>query len=300
MIYKFGDLPTAVSKLGSFEVFVQFPTAPGVQKDTPVRFCGYQIGKVTEVMAPEIRQDLKNPDLKYHQTVVVLSIDEDFGTIPSNVEIKLMTRGLGSSYIELEADPEKVPAPPLDPNRPVTVHLIKNMWLQGSSGIASEFFPKEMQEKLEKMVAGIGRLVASADAILGDEENQASLKKTLSSLPTLMDEAIQTVQEARVMVDKIREFAGAGTMVAQNADTKLDELVPTIVETSGELGKTASELRAVLGKVNEGRGSAGKFVNDGRLYESLLDSTDQMQLLLEDLKLFIVESRDKGLPLKLK
>ena len=52
MIFKFGDLPTAVSRMKSFQVYVQFPTAPGVQKDTPVRFCGYQIGRVTSVMAP--------------------------------------------------------------------------------------------------------------------------------------------------------------------------------------------------------------------------------------------------------
>jgi len=28
LIFKFGDLPSAVTKMGSFEVFVQFPTAP--------------------------------------------------------------------------------------------------------------------------------------------------------------------------------------------------------------------------------------------------------------------------------
>jgi len=69
MIYKFGDLPTAVSKLGSFRVFVQFRTAPGVQKDTPVRFCGYQIGKVTKVMAPQIRPEIRDGEktgLEYH------------------------------------------------------------------------------------------------------------------------------------------------------------------------------------------------------------------------------------------
>ena len=64
MIYKFGDLPTSVSRLRSFQVFVQFPTATGVQKDTPVRFAGYQIGRVTEVMPPQIRED-KNMHLKY-------------------------------------------------------------------------------------------------------------------------------------------------------------------------------------------------------------------------------------------
>ena len=104
LIFKFGDLPATVSRFRSFEVYVQFPKAPGVEQDTPVQFCGYQIGRVTQVMAPEIRQDGK-PDAIYHQSIVVLSIDKKYGTIPSNVEIKLMTRGLGSSYIELTVDP---------------------------------------------------------------------------------------------------------------------------------------------------------------------------------------------------
>ena len=52
LIYRFGDLPAAVSKLSGFQVVVYFPTAQGVQKDTPVRFCGYQIGRVVEVKPP--------------------------------------------------------------------------------------------------------------------------------------------------------------------------------------------------------------------------------------------------------
>ena len=37
MIFKFGDLPVLVSELKSYEINIQFPTAPGVQRDTPVR-----------------------------------------------------------------------------------------------------------------------------------------------------------------------------------------------------------------------------------------------------------------------
>ena len=111
MIFKFGDLPTAITRMRSFEVYVQFPTAPGVEKDTPVRFAGYQIGRVTHVMAPEVREDL-NTHKKYHQTLIVMSINSKYVDIPCNVEVKLMTRGLGSSYLELKLDPSKLPAPP--------------------------------------------------------------------------------------------------------------------------------------------------------------------------------------------
>jgi len=58
LIFKFGDLPVFVSEWKSFKVRVQFPTAPGVQENTSVRFCGYEIGRVTKVEPPKVLKDL--------------------------------------------------------------------------------------------------------------------------------------------------------------------------------------------------------------------------------------------------
>lgn len=267
LIFKFGDLPITVSKLRSFQVFVQFPSAPGVQKDTPVRFCGYRIGRVTDVMAPEIREDRKT-HLRYHQAVVVLSIDKRYVNIPSNVEVKLMTRGLGSSYIELRTFPP-------DANHPPQKFLADGSWLQGSTGMTSEFFPEESQKKLDELAEGLGALVKSANDILGDKANQENLKTTLANLSKASEQATKTLKE-------FQEFSAAGTGLTE------------------ELSKTAAQLRVVLEKINNGQGTAGRFINDGRLYENLLENSQQMQLLLEEFKSFLAESRDKGLPIKLK
>ena len=58
--------------------------------------------------------------------------------------------------------------------------------------------------------------------------------------------------------------------------------------------------RQVLWKVNQGQGTAGRFVNDGRLYENLLENSHQVEILIEEMKHFVAESRQKGLPIKLK
>ena len=71
LIFKFGDLPVLVSEIKSYEVKIQFQSAPGVQKDTPVRFCGYQIGTVIDVKPPNVLQDL-NTKQWYHQTMVLV------------------------------------------------------------------------------------------------------------------------------------------------------------------------------------------------------------------------------------
>jgi ABC-type transporter Mla subunit MlaD len=267
LIYKFGDLPTVFGKFRSFQVFVQFPIAQGVWKNTSVHFCGYEIGSVTEVMAPQMRTDL-DTGLEYHQTVVILSINKKYVNIPSNVEVKLMTRGLGSSYIEIKA-----PRP--DPNRPVTEFLAEGSLLQGSTGMTSEFFPEESQEKLDKLADSLGTLVNSASSILGDEKNRENIKTTLANLSDASKQATQTLKE-------LQEFFTAGT------------------DASAELSKALAELRLILEKVNSGQGTAAKLINDGRLYENLLENTQQMQVLLEELRAFMAKSRDKGLPIKVK
>jgi ABC-type transporter Mla subunit MlaD len=322
LIFKFGDLPGIVTKLDSFEVFVQFPTAPGVQKDTPVRFCGYQVGRVTNVMAPEIRKDMVS-GLEYYQTVVVLSVDKRYITIPSCVEVKLMTRGLGSSYIELKQCPG-IPLSPLDPNRPETKYLVDNILLQGSTGMTSEFFPEESQKKLDGLIEGLGNLIANANDIMGDKDSKENIMTTLANLAEASRQAKDTLEEfeklaaagtitlekadskvediATAFVDtseEIRNFTAAGTSTLKSVDDRTEKLVTAMVDTSENLSGAMKELRLVLEKVHNGQGSAAKLINDGNFYENLLENTEQLKLLMDDMKSFIAEWRDKPIEVKL-
>ncbi len=285
LIYKFGDLPVAVSRIRSFEVLVQFPTAPGVQRDTPVRFCGYQIGRVTDVRPPKVMKDL-NTGKFYHQTLVLISINKKYEDIPEDVEAKLMTRGLGSSYIELKLTR-------FDVNEPTGPFLVQGSLLQGSTGVTSEFFPEESQEKLDELVDGLKILIDNTNDVIGDPNNKENLKKTLANLTEASQQATRTIEE-------FRRFAAAGTETLKNADDKAQEIVTAMVSTSEELSKTAAQLRLILEKVNSGQGTAARFINDGRFYENLLENTQQMQMLLQELKSFISEAREKGLPIKMK
>ncbi len=301
MILKFGDLPTTITRMKSFQVRVQFPTAPGVMKDTPVRFCGYQIGRVTAVMSPEVRED-PGTHQKYHQTLCVLSISKKYVDIPSNVQVKLMTRGLGSSYLELKVDPARLPAPPLDPNDPASCFLRNGMLLQGSTGMTSEFFPEESQKKLESLVEDLRAFVGNANRIIGDPNNQRNFKATLANLsktsdafPDAVDSAVALMKDAQKTMEEFRRLATTGGATLQSADGKMERLVASMVTTSNEIGRTVGQLRLALEKVNDGQGSAARLINDGRLYESLLEDTTQLNLLLKDLKTLLDKVSEKGL-----
>ena len=296
LIFKFSDLPTIFSKISSFDVFTQFPTAPGVQKDTPVRFCGYQIGRVTDVKPPKVMRDL-NTGKFYHQTLVVLSIDRNYSDIPSDVEAKLMTRGLGSSYIELKLKH-------FDVNEPTGPFLAEKSLLQGSSGMTSEFFPEESQKKLDDLITSIIALMSNANTVIGDPNNKGNLKKSLANLSEASGHVTQTLQDVNETMQKFRDtmerfgkLADAGTSTLKNADANL---ITALADLTEELSKGASQVRLILEKVNSGQGSAGRLLNNGQFYENLLENTQQLQALLEELKSFVAESRKKGVPIKLK
>jgi phospholipid/cholesterol/gamma-HCH transport system substrate-binding protein len=282
MIFKFGDLPVLVSEIKSYEIKIQFPSAPGVQKDTPVRFCGYQIGTVIDVKPPNILQDL-NTKKWFHQTLVFVSISNNFKDIPETVGAKLMTRGLGSSYIDLrlrsgdEAKGGKV--------------LVEGSLLQGSTGVASELFPEETQQKLDDLITGITAFIQNSNDIVGDAENKANFKAALANLAEASREANDTMRQLKETVD-------AGKAMIQNTDARTAQLTASLVETSDKLGEAMTNLNSVLDKINSGQGTAGKMVNDGRLYEQLLEDSKQLHLVFEDIKSFVAESKEKGLKVK--
>lgn len=314
LVFKFEVMPRLFSQMGSYDVFVQFAKAPGVQPDTPVRWCGYQIGMVTKVQPPKVMKEVKG-EAWYHQTRVTLSIDDSYNDIPADVNAVLLTRGFGSSYIELQLDDYDVK----EDKGPV---LVQGSELQGSTGVTSEFFPEETQKELRELVADMRTFINHANDILGDPNNKANFNKTMANLADVSKQAGERLRDARgtlrdvnetlhvinkAIIEDVRPAIAnfnktmkTGSDVLTSADAKAERLVVAVVNASGEVGKTLSELQLILEKVNNGEGSAGRFVNDGELYETLLENAEQMELLLKEIKAFVSRAREKGLPFQLR
>lgn len=267
LIHKFEDMPLRLAAINSYEVYVQLPTAAGVQDKTSVKFCGVQIGRVSRIQPPAILKDL-NTGQFYYQALVVLRIDRKYEKIPANVEVKLLTRGLGSSYIDFRTKVFDVK----DPSGPF---LKRGSLLQGQTGSASDFFPEESRKKLEELAESLNALAKSANKIIGDKANQQNINKTLANLS-------EASKEATLAAREMKNFMTAG------------------IQTGEKLNEAAEQLRIVLSKINTGQGTASKLLNDGRLYEGLFETSQQLKLLLQEMESFLAHSKEKGLPIKLK
>ena len=265
MIFVFGELPLIVTKHRSFDVFVQFPNAPGIQKNTPVRYCGYQIGKVFSVEPPDRLVHLVTRKTM-NQVKVGLAIENKFEyTIPINVDIYVMKRSMGSSYIEL-----------IDPAEELEGFITREIekTFQGGTGSSTEFIPKEVQEKLKVLVERISTLAIDLHEIVGDGQNQKNIKLSLENFAAAADQVEETFKS-------IQTFS----------DTSQD----TLSSVSAGLNDTLKQVRVTLSAINEGDGTAGKLVNDPGLYENLLEASKELQVTVEQMKLLIIESREKGI-----
>ena len=275
MLGRFRDMPLFVSQANSFYVLAKFTDAPGVQRETPVQFCGYQIGRVVLVSPPAYVEDSATGK-SWHEVRVTMAIDKKYKNIPSNVKVTLMKRGLGSSYIELQADAD-IPPKPLIAERPETKFLCDGLVTNGSMGLSSEFFPPQVQKKLENLLDSIATLAANVNQVIGDEQNKTNIKKTLEHIATATEQARQTLQS-------VQKFSDVGS--------------EKITQAAEDLDAAAKEFRQILAKINNGEGSAGKFLNDGRLYENLLDSSAELEMTLEQIKKWAADAREKGIRIK--
>ena len=57
----------------------------------------------------------------------------------------------------------------------------------------------------------------------------------------------------------------------------MERLTNSLVGTSDKLSEVMTHLESVIDKIDNGDGTAGKLVNDGRLYEQLLEDSKQLE-----------------------
>ena len=279
MVFLFGELPVATTKFTSYTIKVRFPFAPGVGEGTAVRYCGYQVGRVTHVSPPTPFKDEKGEFI--HQVETEIAISKDYSDIPSNAEIKLMRRGMGSSYIEITTEPMTA----ADFNSLSPKYLRQGMIVQGTGGAGSELIPEDLQNKLKTLFTKVTVMVDNVNDIIGDKQNKDNLKNTLANLSKATEESIATLQQ-------VKEFSAT-------ANQKVATVSDSVVKTSEEMGETLIELRRVLNKINSGQGTVGKLINDDTLYENLVNSSEELQAALENMKKTLKKTSEKGVQVKI-
>lgn len=145
-----------------------------------------------------------------------------------------------------------------------------------------------LQDKIEGLLTSADSLFAGISNVM-NYETQNNLKMTLQGLAS-------TIENVNILSSNINKILDAN-------EKELELTVNNISKVSGNLYKitdslkqiplsstvknfedTSSQLKQIIERLNSGEGSAGMILNDNKLYDNLVNSSEALEALLSDLK----------------
>lgn len=146
-----------------------------------------------------------------------------------------------------------------------------------------------LQEKLESAIKDADTLLTSFNGILSvdNKNNLNSIFKDLSSTVHNFKNASGTLNTVLTgNQNKINNTISNLDKMSTNLGTMSDSLAQLNVgKLTKDLEKVVANFDRISKDLEIGRGTAGKFLKDEKLYRNLEHSTKQLELLLQDLRL---------------
>ncbi|WP_296682735.1 MlaD family protein [Flavobacterium sp.] len=252
--------------------YVTYDNVEGLAKSAPVTLNGLAIGKVNDITIEESTGKL----------IVELQITTDFPISSTSLATIYEPGLIGGKQIAIEPDFK---------NKDLAVNgqeLKGNLKLSLSASVQEKLVP--LQAKLESILNNTDQLLTGINNIL-DKKSQENLKTSLSELSQTMVELHATsVSASSILNDNKSDLKGVITNFKKVA-TDFAKISDSL--NRADLGKTVKNLNKTLAKVDglmldlqSGKGTAGKLLKDEALYNNLKATTKEMELLLQDVRLY--------------
>lgn len=164
--------------------------------------------------------------------------------------------------------------------------------------------PKRPVENISTLVVRLNRTVASVEELMTDKEVKgqfrtivANLAEASAQLKTTLKTIESTVGNANTtLADTGKKIGDAATQ----AQSSLATTERQIIKISERLVAVLESIEKTTNTIAKGQGTAGKLVNDPRLYDGLVDLTKSLQSTLDDLNILIRKWREEGVKMQLK
>lgn len=269
------------------EYVVFYENVDGLTQSNPVMFNGLKVGLVKNVKySPELG--------KMQVTIIIDNVDLE---IPSRSFCTIQNADLlGAKQIELKF------------NKATNVAAVPGDTLVG-------VLDKSLAEKLEIQVAPLKlkteQLISSIDSIITsvtafwDENTAENITRSVTGVRKVIEKLeITLARFDNLLADqsgKISNILGnieKSTRYLAESTNKIDKVIANVdkfsenlkdVEfktTVNKLNAASDEIMAMVNKVNRGEGNLGKLIHDDSLYESLLETNEALQMLVEDIRVY--------------
>ena len=160
---------------------------------------------------------------------------------------------------------------------------------------------------LRGTVVRLNRTLDAFSAVLGDVENQRNIKTSLKDLAAATAAAKEAMDALKAFADDARrtatsaeETAKSFTELADSTRNRIDDLTQRLIADAEAISATMATINRAAAKIESGEGTAGKLLNDPELYNSLLNTTEQMSRLITEFRELVETWKSGGVELKIK
>ena len=233
-------------RAAGYDVEVYFDSVSGLVEDVQVEIAGVEVGRVRKI------------SLENGKALVVLRINSDV-ILTKDVKAVIRTKGiLGDKYIELI--PGSFAAPLIqDGGKIVYTAPTTDM--------------DALVNTLGEVATNINELTNSLANVIGGKDGEASLRFIVDNVKEMVEALNKTVQENNEDVSRIianlTDFSKTLNDIGNANSGDIRNIVNNIRRASEKMEVLIAGINDITSKVNKGKGSIGKLINEDETIDSL-------------------------------
>ena len=251
--------------------YVEYDNVEGLAKSASVTINGLVIGKINNISIIGETGKL----------LVELQIKNDFPISKSSIASIYEPGFIAGKQIAIYSDYS-------DNSIAIDGQKLKgDIKLGLTASVSEKLIP--LQDKVDKILINADKLITGINNVL-DQKGQENLKISLSELSKTLEQFHKASSSLNIMLD---ENKGKVNSVVTNFN-KISSDFSKISDSlnKADLGKTAKNLQKTMANVDKiiselqaGKGSMGKLLNDDSFYKNVTKTTNELELLLQDVRL---------------
>ena len=298
------------SLLGGDDTFYSyFPNSGQVMVSGNVTLNGVIIGKILDI--ENVPTNPENRRVKIKFSVSESGINLPKGTVIELGSLDLLTKGLIVNY------PVKLKPGFFKSGDEIPGKMSADMFSQVKQ------YADPISQKLQSLIIHIDGMVNSLSSVFDENgsnditESIKELKKTIRKIGDLSSEIQGFVSQEKSQFSKIMGHVESITANLQKSSDEVSAIIGNTKKITDDMvtadfkgtileaQTTLKKFNYMLEDVNKGTGTLGKLVKDEKLYNELVESNNQLQELVVDLKahperyvhLSVVGGKTKGIQL---
>ncbi|WP_297605678.1 MlaD family protein [uncultured Alistipes sp.] len=251
------------------DYYAVYDQVNGVQGASPVMMRGVKVGTVSEILFDPARSA---------RVVLRLTVRRQY-PIPADSEAKIVSSSLmGSKAIEIVLGESSEPLEKGD-----TIRSGYSRDMMDTALTELDFF----KEKVSRLTEELSRTLTGVSTLVEDNaSNIGGLTAHLNSIAGNLDEILSAEKSGlRSAIDGLSEFSQTLGGNAGRVDTLMGNLTrfsDNLAEADLKAG--IDRLNGILDRIEGGEGTVGRLMNDAELYENLQQASENLSVLLADLK----------------